>query len=66
MCVGDPGGETGKNKQRVIDHGEVFTAEREVKAMCDMVASECLRIDSRFLEPACGEGNFSLRFLLES
>jgi len=47
-----------KTKQRVIDHGEVFTAEREVKAMCDMVASECLRIDSRFLEPACGEGNF--------
>ena len=47
-----------KSKQRVTDHGEVFTAEREVKAMCDLVANECLRIDSRFLEPACGDGNF--------
>jgi len=47
-----------KSKQRVADHGEVFTAEREVKAMCDLVADECLRIDSRFLEPACGDGNF--------
>ena len=47
-----------KSKQRVADHGEVFTAEREVKAMCDLVADECLRIDSRFLEPACGNGNF--------
>lgn len=47
-----------KSKQRVTDHGEVFTAEREVKAMCDLVADECLRIDSRFLEPACGDGNF--------
>lgn len=47
-----------KSKQRVTNHGEVFTAEREVKAMCDLVADECLRIYSRFLEPACGEGNF--------
>lgn len=47
-----------KSKQRVADHGEVFTAEREVKAMCDLVSQECLRIDSRFLEPACGDGNF--------
>lgn len=47
-----------KSKQRVADHGEVFTAEREVKAMCDLVADECNRIDSRFLEPACGNGNF--------
>lgn len=47
-----------KSKQRVADHGEVFTSEREVKAMCDLVADECLRIDSRFLEPACGNGNF--------
>lgn len=47
-----------KSKQRVADHGEVFTAEREVKAMCDLVADECNRIDSRFLEPACGDGNF--------
>ena len=47
-----------KSRQRVADHGEVFTAEREVKAMCDLVAQECDRIDSRFLEPACGDGNF--------
>lgn len=47
-----------KSKKRVADHGEVFTAEREVKAMCDLVEQECLRIDSRFLEPACGDGNF--------
>lgn len=52
-----------KSKQRVADHGEVFTAEREVKAMCDLVADECLRIDSRFLEPACGDGNFLTEIL---
>ena len=47
-----------KSRQRVADHGEVFTAEREVKAMCDLVLPETQRIDSRFLEPACGDGNF--------
>lgn len=47
-----------KSRQRVADHGEVYTAEREVKAMCDLVSDECNRIDSRFLEPACGTGNF--------
>lgn len=47
-----------KSRERVAAHGEVFTAEREVKAMCDLVADECERIDSRFLEPACGDGNF--------
>lgn len=47
-----------KSRKRVVEHGEVFTAEREVKAMCDLVSDECLRIDSRFLEPACGNGNF--------
>lgn len=47
-----------KSKERVADHGEVFTNEREVNAMCDLVHQECDRIDSRFLEPACGEGNF--------
>ncbi len=40
-----------KSKERVRDHGEVFTAEREVKAMCDLVKDETERIDSRFLEP---------------
>ena len=43
-----------KSKNRVTKHGEVFTGEREVKAMCDLVSQECDRIDSRFLEPACG------------
>jgi hypothetical protein len=47
-----------KSKKRVTDHGEVFTAEREVNAMLDLVKQETERIDSRFLEPACGDGNF--------
>ena len=47
-----------KSKKRVADHGEVFTDEREVKAMCDLVKQETERVDSRFLEPACGNGNF--------
>jgi hypothetical protein len=47
-----------KSKQRVADHGEVFTSQREVNAMLDLVKQETERIDSRFLEPACGNGNF--------
>ncbi len=47
-----------KSKQRVTDHGEVFTSEREVNAMLDLVKQETERIESRFLEPACGTGNF--------
>lgn len=47
-----------KSKKRVTDHGEVFTKEREVKAMLDLVKQETERIDARFLEPACGNGNF--------
>jgi hypothetical protein len=47
-----------KSKQRVADHGEVFTSEREVNAMLDLVKDETERIESRFLEPACGNGNF--------
>jgi SAM-dependent methyltransferase len=47
-----------KSKKRVTDHGEVFTSEREVNAMLDLVKQETERIDSRFLEPACGTGNF--------
>ncbi len=52
-----------KSKKRVADHGEVFTSEREVKAMCDLVKDETERIDSRFLEPACGDGNFLVEIL---
>tara|TARA_B110001452_G_C15142624_1_gene397839 strand:- start:15 stop:695 length:681 start_codon:yes stop_codon:yes gene_type:complete len=47
-----------KSKKRITDHGEVFTSEREVNAMLDLVKQETERIDSRFLEPACGTGNF--------
>ena len=52
-----------KSRQRVADHGEVFTAEREVNAMLDLVKNETERIDSRFLEPACGNGNFLAEIL---
>ena len=52
-----------KSKQRVADHGEVFTAEREVNAMLDLVKGETERIDSTFLEPACGNGNFLVEIL---
>ncbi len=52
-----------KSKDRVRDYGEVFTNEREVKAMCDLVKDETERIDSRFLEPACGDGNFLAEIL---
>ena len=52
-----------KSRERVAAHGEVFTAEREVKAMCDLVKPETERIDSRFLEPACGDGNFLAEIL---
>lgn len=51
------------SKKRVADHGEVFTAEREVNAMLNLVQHETERIDSRFLEPACGTGNFLVPIL---
>ena len=52
-----------KSKARVSAHGEVFTADREVNAMLDLVKEETERIDSRFLEPACGNGNFLAKIL---
>ena len=52
-----------KSKQRVADHGEVFTPAWMVEAMLDLVKNETERIDSRFLEPACGSGNFLVRIL---
>ncbi len=52
-----------KSKQRVNDHGEVFTPEREVNAMLNLVRQETDRIESRFLEPACGTGNFLIEVL---
>lgn len=51
------------SRQRVADHGEVFTSKREVNAMLDLVKQETERIDSRFLEPACGTGNFLAEIL---
>ncbi len=52
-----------KSKERVAEHGEVFTSEREVNAMLDLVKPETERIESRFLEPACGDGNFLAEIL---
>ncbi len=51
------------SKKRVSDHGEVYTHPREVNAMLDLVRHETERIDSTFLEPACGTGNFLVEIL---
>lgn len=51
------------SKKRVADHGEVYTNLREINAMLDLVDHETKRIDSRFLEPACGHGNFLIEVL---
>ena len=53
-----------KSRERVSKRGEVFTAKREVNAMLDLVKHETERLDSRFLEPACGTGNFLEEILL--
>lgn len=52
-----------KSADRVREHGEVLTTRREVEAMLDLVKNESERIDSRFLEPACGDGNFLVAIL---
>lgn len=52
-----------KSRERVSKHGEVFTAEREVNAMLDLMKQETERIESRFLEPACGDGNSLIEIL---
>jgi len=52
-----------KSKKRVADHREVFTPPWLVEAMLDLVKDETERIDSRFLEPACGDGNFLVQIL---
>ena len=51
------------SRKRITDHGEVYTAKREVNAMLDLVKQETERIESRFLEPACGTGNFLTEIL---
>ena len=58
-----PHGAQIKSRKRVADHGEVFTNPREVNAMLDLVKPETERLDSRFLEPACGTGNFLIEIL---
>lgn len=52
-----------KSKIRVQKFGEVFTAEREVKAMCDLIPEEMYRQGHPFLEPCCGTGNFLVEIL---
>lgn len=52
-----------KTKNRISEFGEVFTNEREVNAMIDLVKQEVVRVESRFLEPACGDGNFLIEVL---
>ena len=47
-----------KSKQRVAEYGEVYTPEWLVNDMLDLVKHETERIDARFLEPACSNGNF--------
>jgi type I restriction-modification system DNA methylase subunit len=53
-----------ESKSRVAEHGEIFTREREVNAMLDLVQHETERIESRFLEPAYGTGNFLAEVLM--
>lgn len=52
-----------RSKKRVSEHGEVFTNDNEVNAMLDLVDNECNNIESTFLEPACGNGNFLSKIL---
>ena len=48
---------------RAKKFGEVYTSEREVNDMLNLVCDETIRIDARFLEPACGDGNFLIKIL---
>ena len=52
-----------KSKERVTEFGEVYTSDKEVNAMLDLVKQEKEILDSRFLEPACGDGNFLIEVL---
>lgn len=63
MTLGEPQ-RLVKSKQRVADHGEVFTPAWLVEEMLDLVKGESERIDSRVLEPACGSGNFLVPVLM--
>lgn len=61
--MSNPTGKQIKSRKRVKDFAEVFTAEREVKAMCDLVNDCCMDIDATFLEPSCGTGNFLVEII---
>ncbi len=50
-------------ENRAKKFGEVFTSKKEVNNMLNLVDNETVRIDSRFLEPACGDGNFLIKIL---
>jgi site-specific DNA-methyltransferase (adenine-specific) len=52
-----------KTKQRVIDHGEVFTPQPIVKRICDLLPDECFKPETTFIEPGCGEGAFLLEII---
>lgn len=60
---GHRNGKAGCVKKRVADYGQVYTGKREINAMLDLVKEETERIESRFLEPACGTGSFLVEVL---
>ena len=62
-CTYVDGNRQVKSRRRVREFGEVFTAEREVKAMCDLIPAEMYEIGHVFLEPCCGNGNFLAEIL---
>ena len=52
-----------KSKHRVTEFGEVNTSFQTVENIIDLVGNEAMRYDSKFLDPACGDGNFLLALL---
>ena len=52
-----------KSRQRVREHGEVFTPAWLVKQMCDLLPPEMWEKEKTFLEPCCGTGNFLVEIL---
>lgn len=53
-----------KSRKRVKDLGEVFTHQREVEAMLNLLAVEVFENPlTTFLEPSCGTGNFLIEII---
>ncbi len=52
-----------RDKSRIENYGEVFTSAREVNEILDLFHHETVRIESKFFEPACGNGNFLAEIL---